>query len=756
MSFPFHRAALIAAILSLPASAWAAVLLQNAQWRIELEPATLALTATPAGQAALPLSSGLTPRSVSGLKSDAQAASWQWEDGRFQLSAKLDGADLGLTIAAREPATLELLRQPAAAMGRGLLLPLAEGSYVPAGDPLWLDFLPRFAADGLNTSENLSLPLWGMDHGASSLHWLLLNPFNNTLRIRRDGEGLALTLSHQFNALNLAQPMRLSLHLAGGDALAGAKRYRQWLQQQGRFESLADKMRAQPQTAKLIGASHVYLWGNDLLGQADVRDWALWLERLRGDSALARRLRASFDSEAAAVLRAAPARPDAYQRRTLLAAFNQALTAEARAGWLSAKPDWSRLAAPYRRLRAEVLRVFGAALGQPDSWGGGLSTKTLRALRAAGLSRLWLGVDNWEGGLWQPQAVAAGVRAGYLMAAYDSYETTLPPGQREDWLTAQQGAAAYRDCGVTLANGRRKSGFQQSGYYTNPECVRPILQQRTQALHRALGFNSWFLDAYATGMVFDDYTPGRRAGQAQLAAGNERSMAWVRDRFAVPVGSENGNAATARGIAFAHGMQVPVLGWGDADLQKNPKSPYFLGRWFPADQPETFFKTVPLKQPYRDIYYRPQYRLPLYQAVFHDSIVTSNHWLYDNLKFSNAYEDNLLAQWLYNVPPLWHLSAASLERRLSLMRCVDRVFQPLHRRLATQPLSGFAWLTSDRQVQQTRFADGSRLTVNFSGQPREVEGRPLAARAMRVQLAGELERTVLASDCAPPTTIPGG
>ena len=157
-----------------------------------------------------------------------------------------------------------------------------------------------------------------------------------------------------------------------------------------------------------------------------MRDWALWLERLRGDSALARRLRASFDSEAAAVLRAAP-RPDAYQRRTLLAAFNQALTAEARAGWLSAKPDWSRLAAPYRRLRAEVLRVFGAALGPSDDWGGGLSTKTLRALRAAGLSRLWLGVDNWEGGLWRPQAVAAGVRAGYLMAAYDSMR---PPCRR--------------------------------------------------------------------------------------------------------------------------------------------------------------------------------------------------------------------------------------------------------------------------------------------------------------------------------------
>ncbi|XLM22546.1 hypothetical protein MKD33_06630, partial [Chromobacterium piscinae] len=65
------------------------------------------------------------------------------------------------------------------AMGKGLILPLAEGSYIPEGSKLWHDFLPGFAGDGLDTSENLSLPLWGMDYGRSSLHWLLLNPFNN-------------------------------------------------------------------------------------------------------------------------------------------------------------------------------------------------------------------------------------------------------------------------------------------------------------------------------------------------------------------------------------------------------------------------------------------------------------------------------------------------------------------------------------------------------------------------------------------------
>ena len=739
------------AAVSLPLSAWAQIRLENAQWRVALDPTTLAVTATPTGQPPLEVSTGGPARKVANLSADAAGAAWSWGRDRYRLSARLDGPDLTLTVQAGAGAaeTVQLLRQPAAAMGRGLLLPLAEGSYAPAGDPLWLDFLPRFAGDGLNTSENLSLPLWGMDYGASSLHWLLLNPFNNRLKVSRDGTGLGLALSHDFNVLNRQEPMTLLLHLADGDPLAGAKRYRQWLIGTGRFESLADKMRAQPETAKLVGASHVYLWGNDLLGAADVLDWGRWVSLLRGDSELARRLRGRFDAEAAAALRAASARPDAYQRRVLLTAFNQAATAEARAGWLSAAPEWSKLAAPYRRLRREVRAVFGAALAEPDDWGGGLSRRTLRVLSAAGLERLWLGVDNWEGGLWQPQAMAEGVRAGYLMASYDSYETALPPGKREDWLTAQQGAAAYRNCGITLASGRRKSGFQQSGYYTNPECVRPVLRQRSQALHKALGFNSWFLDAYATGMVFDDYTPGRRMSQADVAAGNERSMAWVRDRFGVPVGSENGNAATSRGIAFAHGMQVPVLGWGDPDLQKNPKSPYFLGRWFPADQPEVFFRSVPLKQPYLNIYYQPRYRLPLYQAVFHDSIVTTNHWLYDNLKFSNAYADNLLTQWLYNTPPLWHVSAESLTRRLPLMRCADQVFRPLHRQLATQAMTGFAWLTPDRLSQQTRFADGSRLTVNFSAEPRLLDGHELAGQTMRAQLAGQPERTVSLKDCEP-------
>lgn len=733
--------------LSLPAGA-APLALENAQWKVELEPQTLALRVQPQGQGWQPVSGGVGAHAVTGVQAGPAAASWSWDDGGWQWRARLDGADLRLEVKARQPGELALLAQPAASLGRALMLPLAEGSYVPAGDKLWRDYLLQ--QDEVDTSEGLSLPLWTVDHGGYTLSWLLEQPFANRLKFVADGDGLALALSHRFTRLNLEQGMAMTLHLGAADPLAGARRYRSLLQQRGSLGTLTQAIAAVPDTARLLGASHVYLWGDGLLDVRDVADWGRWLAVLRGQDALAVALRGRFDKEARAVLASAPARPDRTQRRVLLAAFNQALNDEVRAQWLVDAPDWQALGGVYRAARQQVAALFGPALqADPATWGGGLSGRTVAALRQAGLSRLWLGVDNWEAGLWNPQAVKAGVDAGYLMGTYDSYQTALPPGQRADWLTAQLGRATYRDCGVELEGGKLKTGFQGKGYYTNPRCARPVLEARVTALQQATGFNSWFLDAYGFGMAFDDYRQGQTMSQAQMAEGYADNMEWVGQALKLPVGSESGNATTRRGMVFAHGMQVPVMGWGDADLQKNPSSPYFLGRWYPARQPEVFFRRVPLKEPYRSLFYAPQYRLPLYQVVFHGSVITTNHWSYDNFKFSNADSDNLLAQMLYNVPPLYHLSADTLDARLPAMACVDRFFRPLHQRLGTQALQAWEPLLADRQLQRTRFADGSEIVVNFGADPQRVGQLDVAPRSVVARLADGTQYRLVAGQCRP-------
>jgi hypothetical protein len=356
----------------------------------------------------------------------------------------------------------------------------------------------------------------------------------------------------------------------------------------------------------------------------------------------------------------------------------------------------------------------------PETWGSTLSAQTVKALQDAGLKRLLLTLgEGWEGGLWHPEAIQAGVKAGYLMAPYDSYETALSTTENPDWTTAHLGSKAYRDCAIILEDGKLKTGFQQSGHYTDPRCVRPLLEARVKAVQAMAGFNAWFLDAYATSMVFDSYRNGAEMTQAQNAEGNIDASRWLNTVLKLPAGSEDGNAVTAQGILFAHGMQTPVLGWGDRAMTKDKQSPYYVGNWYPPEQPAVFFKTVPLNEPFRTVYFDPSMRLPLYQAVFHGSVITTHHWLFDSLKLSNVRAENELAQLLYNVPPLYHLSAATLKQRIPLIQRQDRFFRPLHERLATQAMTDFRWLTADRQVQQTTFADGTRLVANFAAGDKE-------------------------------------
>lgn len=715
-------------------SPWALAntVLENPLWRIDLDPATLSIRVTPAQVKTLQASAGVAAHKVSQLTTTSTRADWQWDDGAMSVSVILDGRDLSFSITARKPGEFEFLRQPGNAMGKGLTWPLAEGHYVPRGDQVWQNFL--LGEGAFNTTQDLSLPLWGVVHDGFSLNWLLTNPYNNQLLFSAEGQTLALSARHQFTSLQPSTPLTFSLFLGDAEPLAGAKRYRQWLIDNGRYETLSSKLEKTPQASKLLGASHVYLWGNDLLGAKDVRNWPALLGKLRSQTPLAGALRGSMDREALQMLSTETVL-NRYQQTVLLRSINRALNTQARKTWQArAVPDMQALVSGYAALRGQLAGEFAGALTtDPERWGSTLSLDTLERLHSAGLTRLWLGLgEGWEGGLWHPEVVRAAVKAGYLIAPYDSYQTALSRYENPDWTTAHLGDKANTECAIVLENRTLKTGFQKSGHYTDPRCVRPLLEKRVTAISAAAGFNSWFLDAYATGMLLDSYRPGATMTQEQNAESNVEASRWINQVLQLPTGSEDGNATTAQGVLFAHGMQTPVIGWGDVDMSKNPDSEYFVGKWYPPEQPAVFFKPVPIKEPYRRIHFDPASRLPLYQAVFHGSVITTHHWLYDSLKLSNVRAANELTQLLYNVPPLYHLSAATLAQRLPLMARQDGFFRPLHERLATQALTGFDWLSDDRRVQQTTFADGTRLLANFDKATREVRGQSLPGESITV------------------------
>ena len=217
-------------------------------------------------------------------------------------------------------------------------------------------------------------------------------------------------------------------------------------------------------------------------------------------------------------------------------------------------------------------------------------------------------------------------------------------------------------------------------------------------------------------------------------------IAWIRDTHNMVVGSEGGAAYSVSTLHFAHGMTVPVIGWGDPDM-KSKTSPYYVGGYWPPEGPAIHIKQVPLKSNYLYHYYDPRFRLPLYQIVFHDSVVTTNHWGSGSLKFENAIGTLALLELLYNVPPLYHLNMAEFSKHKAWVKRHYAFFSPLHRQIGGQPMTDFEWLREDKQIQRTVFGDTVEMFANFGTDAFEYNGLIIPERSVvaRWTDTGEIE-----------------
>src|SRR5262249_39246670 len=109
----------------------------------------------------------------------------------------------------------------------------------------------------------------------------------------------------------------------------------------------------------------------------------------------------------------------------------------------------------------------------------------------------------------------------------------------------------------------------------------------------------------------------------------------------------------------------------------------------------------------------PRFRLPLFETVFHDSVVATHHWSWPSLKTRDQAKTVELLELLYQVPPLYHLNIAEFEKRKPQIKRHYDFFSPLHRETALLPLTGFERLTPDGMVQRTVFGDKIEIVANF-------------------------------------------
>jgi len=128
-----------------------------------------------------------------------------------------------------------------------------------------------------------------------------------------------------------------------------------------------------------------------------------------------------------------------------------------------------------------------------------------------------------------------------------------------------------------------------------------------------------------------------------------------------------------------------------------------------------------------------RYRLPLWELVYHDCVVAQWYWGDYNNKLPSLWDKRDLFNTLYGTPPMFMFRRDYWrEHRERFVRSY-RATGPVARATGYHEMVDHRFLTPDRDVQQTRFAGGVTVTVNFGDKPfRMPDGAQVPAMSSRV------------------------
>jgi hypothetical protein len=732
------------------------ITLSNKYWSVRISPETLITTAELPGGIKFPLSkSSLNPHSISSIQKTTSQAQWLLDKAGIKVDVRLSQKELSFQFYSETVGSFTWPVIQKTPTSKALIWPRWEGCYIPLDDSRWAAYM--IERGQTNTLEGLSMPFWGLDCGNFSLTYIITNPYNNKIQFQQESGDLRFKLTHEFTSLAPEKEYGLLIRLGNNDSpVEPAKQFRQWLIEQGKFVSMKEKIRKVPNAEKLLGAAHVYLWGDALFSRHDIprAKWRPFCKKLIEQ---ARALKASpgkrikhlmtpehwaevveiagaqwpsqyLKSQVANELSRLLAMKDFYDK-----ACWQGVTLPDEAAELLRNDRYTISSAELCRLNSLVLHAaFGQFMLPPGQWGDGVSTKMLNRFRENGFDRMRLCLDGWEGIEKRPAIAEQANRMGYLIGTYDSYHSIHDPskqGTDSTWATAQFDSELFETGPIVRRDGKKRGGFKGAGFKLSPIAAKPYVEKRVRENMKNIPYSYYFVDCDAYGEVYDDYSPLHRICQADDAQARIDRLTWISNTFGLVTGSEGGSSYAAGVIHVAEGMFGPVFGWNDPDM-KDRNSEYYLGQYYPPDGPKVFIKQVPMKERYQYFYYDPRFRLPLYEVVFHDSVVTTHQWANGSLKYSNVRDTVALTELLYMVPPLYHMNLDEFEKHRETMKRHYDLFSPLHRKVGFSQMTDFNWLSDDRMLQRTVFDNQVELIVNFSLESRQHKKIEIPARSI--------------------------
>ena len=324
---------------------------------------------------------------------------------------------------------------------------------------------------------------------------------------------------------------------------------------------------------------------------------------------------------------------------------------------------------------------------------------------------LGLGMDRL---LWSAGGSAGDIKAlreipGVLVGRYDIYQDIMDPANHPkigyvhgDWVTA----AFPRDINWRGPGGDWRRGWEvRAKDGTMIPCAvicdskaLPYARDRISAELLTKPYTARFLDTTVAAPWFECYHPDHPMTRGQSREWKMKLLKLIGDSGLV-CGSETGHEAS-----------VPFCDYFEGMLSVGPYRIPDAGR-----DMLRIWDDVPARVAKYQVGER--YRLPLWELVYHDCVVAQWYWGDYNNKLPAIWRKRDLFNALYGTPPMYLFDPAQWSAKKDAFAASYRVAQPVARATGYAEMTDHRILTKDRSVQQTVFANGVTVTVNFGAAP---------------------------------------
>jgi hypothetical protein len=256
-------------------------------------------------------------------------------------------------------------------------------------------------------------------------------------------------------------------------------------------------------------------------------------------------------------------------------------------------------------------------------------------------------------------------------------------------------------------NGKRREGWRVKGkdgqmYPCGVLCDRQALKharQRVPAELKTHPYRSRFIDTTTASPWRECYHPDHPMTRSDSRHWKMELLRYMSEKAKLVTGSETGHDAAVPYVHYFEGM-LSLGPYRVPDAGRNMRK-----LW--DDVPERVAK----------FQVGHKYRLPLWELVYHDCVVSQWYWGDYNNKLPALWQKRDLFNILYGTAPMFMFDNRVWEQYKDRFARSYKNICDVTRAVGYAEMTDHRFLTPDRDVQQTMFANGVTVTVNFGEKP---------------------------------------